>query len=106
MTNDEAILVLLNDAYFLYEDDSPHDRQAYTLAVKALEAQKWIPVTERLPEKDEKVLVRCDNDYIGVWSYTDDMGNPVWEDSYGYYQDFVDVTHWIPLPEPPKESDS
>lgn len=40
MTKEEAILVLQNDAYVLYEDDSPYDRQAYDMAIKALKEQK------------------------------------------------------------------
>ena len=49
MTKEEAILVLQNDAYILYEDDSPYDRQAYDMAIKALKEQKhgeWMPIIE------------------------------------------------------------
>ena len=37
MTNEEAIEILQEDAYLLYEDDSPYNRQAYYLAISALE---------------------------------------------------------------------
>lgn len=49
MTKEEAILVLQNDAYVLYEDDSPYDRQAYDMAIKALKERKrgkWL-ITDR-----------------------------------------------------------
>lgn len=53
---------------------------------------RWIPVTERLPEKNTWVLAYCK--YKGhVVDYMDING--LW--SYG------NITHWMPLPEPPKE---
>ena len=55
---------------------------------------KWIPVTERLPEKNTWVLAYCK--YKGyVIDYLDING--LW--SYG------NVTHWMPLPEPSKEGE-
>lgn len=108
MTNDEAILILQNDAYVLYEDDSPYDRQAYTLAVKALEAQKWIPVTERLPKTSEDVIVFAYGNMIRIWSlermhYT--TADVYWECEDGSNEEVDVVTHWMPLPEPPKDGE-
>ena len=62
--------------------------------------QKWIPVTERLPEDmQERVLVMTVGDYpVGNQRMdTDRYRNDSWV-RYG-----KDVTHWMPLPEPPKE---
>lgn len=100
MTNDDAIIVLQNDAYLLYEDDDPYDRQAYNLAIEALEAQKWIPVTERLPEDLQDVL--CINKYhfyLVGWLTLDAAGNYKCETDGEL---MFDVTHWMPLPSPPK----
>lgn len=53
---------------------------------------RWIPVTEKMPERNKWVLAYCK--YKGhVIDYVDING--LW--SYG------NVTHWQPLPEPPKE---
>ena len=68
--------------------------EACILAVAALreqEQRRWIPVTERLPEIGIVVLVYSEDDGICADYYGGD--------SFGYY----DVTHWMPLPEPPKE---
>ena len=56
---------------------------------------KWIPVTERLPENDKTVLVwnrRNSREYFDVY----DHGRWIILES-------EDITHWMPLPEPPKE---
>ena len=78
----------------------------------------WIPVSERLPGKNGDYLVFKGSSY-GGWcevvgfakdgSEVDeyDLGGceNVWYDydsEYGYIA-FDSVTHWMPLPEPPKE---
>ena len=58
----------------------------------------WIPVTERLPKEDEEVLVVAVNDFdtYDRWAAVDWLYRGEW-------QQHSIVTHWMPLPEPPKE---
>lgn len=49
----------------------------------------WIPITERLPEKGECLVVYSDG--------------TVHIASVIFGEDFKHCTHWMPLPEPPKE---
>lgn len=58
---------------------------------------KWIPVTEKLPKKCQYYLV---TDWGGVEeAYYNSEG--VW---FSRHDDKLKaVTHWMPLPEPPKE---
>ena len=74
---------------------------------------KWIPVTERLPEdglprfskvKQIKVLTasRSDKGVITVRSqmrYRDSWCN---EERWRWKYSGSEITHWMPLPEPPK----
>lgn len=67
------------------------------LACKSATASKprWIPVTERLPKEMETVLV-TDGKNVG-WSFcVNDYG------TMEFYSPWK-ITHWMPLPEPPKE---
>ena len=78
---------------------------------------KWIPVTERLPEKDDRYATVCDfgngcvsrgvlgfaKDFSKVVTYQTTAKN-VWYEydrEYGFVM-ITYVTHWMPLPEPPK----
>ena len=63
---------------------------------------KWIPVTERLPEPWKWVLCYCRAGIIETLRYDDLMND--WDTPHPnrcYMKGFV--THWMPLPEPPKE---
>ena len=89
---------------------------APTVDQRCLQPVAWISVKDRLPDFYEKVFV-----YLNHWSgedvyfafYDPDRG---WCDCGGYFDDGtnndgeplryetagVNVTHWMPLPQPPK----
>ena len=67
---------------------------------------KWIPVSERLPEAYNLVLALCRSGKIFVGEYVDLGWRTLWRiktarDSTKEITQIV--THWMPLPEPPKE---
>ena len=76
---------------------------------------RWVSVTERLPSENGSYIVHCDDSCepsderiwgdsvvleadwcFGAWSWN--------ENGTEYDLDGI-VTHWMPLPEPPKEAD-
>lgn len=72
-----------------------------------LDALKWIPVSERLPMEEpdgrhsasKMVLVYAYNGYSDRFASTDITVDGKW---YDYSEPEFEVTHWMPLPEPPK----
>ena len=65
---------------------------------------EWISVKDRLPERGQAVLCyRGDfrGDMMNTYVY---LGSGNWEDDYGYRgtAEHEGITHWMPLPEPPK----
>lgn len=59
----------------------------------------WIPVIDRLPQDDEDVLVWVNGTHRDM-AYRDEG---VWYDEE--HNHLKSITHWMPLPEPPKEGD-
>lgn len=75
--------------------------KCYVEQMPAVDMPKWIPVTERLPEMHTKVLccgIRGGR-FIAELS-TWGNGNLYWDKRNG--KGCPEVTHWMPLPEPPK----
>ena len=81
-----------------------HDAEKVRKEVAKLQsASKWIPVTERLPE-DFGIYNIVVKDIDGVYRDSADFDpyEKTWIPTMGYTKNYV-VTHWMPLPEPPKE---
>ena len=91
-------------------------------ALKKQEQDRWIPVTERLPEEDGNYLVTYESGYaedygfdpIGIAPFEVDCeGFGIWQESFdpvslgSLGSEWVDipVTAWRPLPAPYQEDD-
>lgn len=101
--------------YYGYGDCFP-DRFADHLIANGVTVQEWIPVTERLPERDKEVLLivhgwedrlyytgclhrqEAERSWLtGIESKASDW--KIW--GFSYLREPI-VTHWMPLPNPPK----
>ena len=84
---------------------------------KEVQQMRWIPVEERLPEKEGVYIVCVDGEvkwdaycmFEGVerWLCYDGRLNALYIDPYSSKPTreppYPKVTHWMPLPSPPKE---
>lgn len=125
MTIDEAIKYfetfrdeipgLIQEQHARLEDTEDFDREmqeqidATNFALSALRDQQarenqkpqWISVKDRLPDRGAKVLTR------DKWGHIRDRALYIFEDGTKIFRPDglipeKDVTHWMPLPEPPK----
>lgn len=81
------------------------DALAYIQQLEAAQP-KWISVEERLPDDRGNFItkIHCDNgDWIEMNTF-DYMEKEWWHDAVDRTVEATEfVTHWMPLPEPPKE---
>ena len=72
---------------------------------------EWISVEDRLPEVDRYVLIKAPSGYTGLpYRYSEAKYNPDYKGWTDVANDRItdsgeDVTHWMPLPEPPTEQE-
>lgn len=91
----------LEEAIAIMEDPNKHEmiceHSELTAWLKELKERRdgsWISVEDSLPEERKRVLV-----------YNEGGITIAWRDKGERDDIFLTVTHWQPLPEPPKESD-
>ena len=74
---------------------------SHYLANKGYTKQEWISVEERLPKDYQEVIVYSANIEFNIFTY---QGNNEWRNEQGMTFETEDsiITHWMPLPTPPK----
>lgn len=71
------------------------------LIANGVTIQRWIPVEERLPDEPMEYIVMISG---GAASTTLLFDGKLWfEEDEDECRTYYPVTHWIPLPQPPKE---
>ena len=78
-----------------YWGEKPIYEFADCLLANGVTVQEWISVDDRLPEQgEEAICIAADGDMM-IGKYTE------WGWMFPCY--FEELTHWMPIPEPPKE---
>jgi hypothetical protein len=121
MTNEDAIRALNHIRGAIRNGIQPTKPgraiEAVDLAIAALERDRWIGVEERFPERNTEVLVYAIGDADGFWGkhviaiaerflfkfFPSAKGEEEWSSPWQYFHTDYKITHWKPLPEPPKE---
>ena len=114
----EKLIEILRKPIFPHELVDPIEAVADYLLDSGVTVQEWIPVSERLPDVCDSYLVvvkykyaweteyNIDTDvatflpYDDPDAYIDNRWNTYndWDEG----QQYIHITHWMPLPEPPK----
>ena len=78
-----------------------YEGQAEYLITNGVTVQEWISVKDRLPEPWKQVLIYSRHDFCESAFYIGVLGK--WRVTWNHEMlDADSVTHWMPLPEPPK----
>lgn len=104
MTIDRAIEILDPEHRECY-DGMDEVNEACRMGMEALERTRWIPCGERLPEKAGFYLVAAPR---GIEIMEFSSGDKRYRETPCFVSEALGkvsgyVTHWMPLPEPPKE---
>ena len=100
----EKLLGLIAKAKYICANDySDHTEDEYiadTLLDNGVTVQEWLPVTERLPENiANRVLVVCERSNGVFYAHYE---KPFWVNLETDKPFISKVTHWMPIPQPPK----
>ena len=106
----EKLIYLVKNALRAYGNDlektvEPYEFIADFLIHSGVAVQEWISVKDRLPEAGEYVVCIAKRNPFSMFMpmvariKKNGWVNPITE------QYISEVTHWIPLPEPPKRGD-
>ena len=106
----EKLIYLVKNALRAYGNDlektvEPYEFIADFLIHSGVTVQEWISVKDRLPEAGEYVVCIAKRNPFSMFMpmvariKKNGWVNPITE------QYISEVTHWIPLPEPPKRGD-
>ena len=106
MNNQQAIDRLMKHIEWGWSEETI---DAIGMGIHALKETQWIPISERLPEEEEYILLSFAN-YTGldIGRYENDGENDNFypgdeEETYAHYG--LTVNAWMPLPKPYKEND-
>ena len=98
----EKLVEILRKPIFPHELVDPTEAVADYLLDSGVTVQEWIPVKDRLPEAGEYVVCIATRNpfsrFMPMVARIEKNGwvNPITE------QYISEVTHWMPMPEPPK----
>lgn len=83
-------------------------REAFELGVEWADANQpspWISVDERLPEPEKEVIILDKRKHIDIDFLTDDGdgGYYWWKSEDAIFNENDEISHWMPIPQLPKE---
>ncbi|EFA5096629.1 DUF551 domain-containing protein [Escherichia coli] len=77
----------------------------YTAQPAPVTPDGWISCSDRMPDDGQHVIILCDGAFVLYAQYRDSEFFDVVRNGEEFFEtQSRNVTHWMPLPEPPKEA--
>ena len=95
----EKLVELLKANFY---DEYEFEEIADILIAHGVTVQEWISVKDRLPEQNIRVLVWMQDNEQEYTQIDTDRWSCTMEQGYHWIRWGNRVTHWMPLPQPPK----
>ena len=115
MENREAIKIIgnyeVNGCGYCHQGGS-EVADAFNLAISALKKQeqdRWIPITEQMPEENDFVLVTVSGEDVRGCEWKDSMALAVWTNQWNLVDANLvsyTISAWRPLPDPYQENEA
>ncbi|MDZ7223110.1 DUF551 domain-containing protein [Escherichia coli] len=87
-----------------HHDDTLYVRADLVNGNSPVTPDSWISCSERMPEDGQHVIILCDGAFVLYAQYRDGEFFDVVRNGEEFFEtQSRNVTHWIPLPEPPQE---
>ena len=97
MDTKEKLVELLDR--FVYDEWYGNEDIAEKLISNGVTVQEWIPIKDRLPKNEkEGVLIALRWGMVDIGWYEEGQ----WSSEFVNEYEDGEVTHWMPLPQPPK----
>ena len=97
MDTKEKLVELLDR--FVYDEWYGNEDIAEKLISNGVTVQEWIPIKDRLPKNEkEDVLIALRWGMVDIGWYEEGK----WSSEFVNEYEDGEVTHWMPLPQPPK----
>ena len=99
----QKLMAILRNPIYPHLDVDPIEALAdYLIDSGVTVGDKWIPLSERLPDKSGEVLVCTRHDFYKTTNIAKAMFKKGSGGFYGQGGHWANVTHWMPLPKPPE----
>ncbi|KMV90566.1 hypothetical protein HMPREF9688_03365 [Klebsiella oxytoca 10-5244] len=94
------------DIYEAMLEAAPHDTPALN-SLQSVDSVvgRWVPVSERMPEDGQHIIIFCDDAFVLFAQHRDGEFFDVVRDGDEFFETTSRcVTHWMPLPAAPQEA--
>lgn len=105
IADENGLFNIYDDTYDVIIHCESEEEQKRVMETLKKTANPWIPITERLPETDDYILISFENfnvPQVGRYEADEDVGGEFYpgDEDFTYKSIDLYVNAWMPLPQP------